>query len=53
MQCICAEGLLAPGVDPGVAEDASFSCYEHENGFGSALFGACNCFNKLNCYLML
>ncbi len=45
MQCICAEGLLAPEVDPGAAEDANFSCYECETGIGSALFDACNGFN--------
>jgi hypothetical protein len=53
MWCICTEGLLAPEVNPGAAEDASFSCYECETGFGSALFDACNGFNKLNHYLML
>ncbi len=25
---VCAKGVLAPGVDPGAAEDASFSCYK-------------------------
>jgi hypothetical protein len=53
MQRICAEGLLVPGVNPGLAEDASFSCYEHETGFSSALFDAHNGFNELNHYLML
>jgi hypothetical protein len=37
---VCAEGMLAPGIDPGAAEDSSFSRYEPETGFGSALFDA-------------
>ena len=48
-----AEGMLAPGIDPGAAEDASFSRYEPETGFGSALFDAQNGFNEINRYLML
>jgi hypothetical protein len=51
--CVRAEGVLAPGIDPGPAEDASFSRYEPGTGFGSALIDACNGFNKLNRYLML
>ncbi len=51
--CVCAVGLLAPGIDPRAAEDASFSCYEPGTGFGSALIDAHNGFNKLNRYLML
>jgi hypothetical protein len=31
---IRAEGVLAPGTDPGAAEDATFSRYEPGNGFG-------------------
>ncbi len=46
-----AEGVLAPGIDPGAAED--FSRYMPETGFGSALIDARNGFNQLNCYLML
>jgi hypothetical protein len=53
MQHVCAEGLLAPEVDPGAADNASFSCYERETGIGSALFDACNGFHELNHYLML
>jgi hypothetical protein len=45
--------VLAPGIDPGAAEDASFSRYLPGTGFGSALINAWNGFNKLNCYLML
>ncbi len=48
-----AKGVLAPGIDSGAAEDASFSCYKPGTGFDSALIDACNGFNKLNCYLML
>jgi hypothetical protein len=50
---VCAKGVLAPGIDPGAAEDASFSHYEPGTGFGSALIDARNGFNKLNRYLML
>jgi hypothetical protein len=53
MQRIHVEGLLATGVDPEVAENTSFSCYEPLTGFGFPLFDAPNGFNKLNCYLML
>ncbi len=45
--------LLAPNVDPGVAEYDCHSRYKAETGFGSALFGARNGFNELNSYLML
>jgi hypothetical protein len=51
--CVHAEGVLAPGIDPRAAEDASFSRYKLGTGFGSVLIDACNGFNKLNCYLML
>ncbi len=34
------EGMLGPGIDPGVAEDDSHSRYEEGMGFGSALFDA-------------
>ena len=50
---IRAEGVLAPGTDPGAAEDATFSRYEPGTGFGSALFDARNGFNEINRYLML
>ena len=50
---ILAEWVLAPGVDPGAAEDATLSRYEPGTGFGSALFDARNGFNELNRYLML
>ena len=45
--------MLAPGIDSGAAEDASFYRYEPGTGFPSALFDACNGFNKINRYLML
>jgi hypothetical protein len=45
--------MLAPGIDPGAVEDASFSRYKPGTGFGSALIYACNGFNELNRYLML
>ncbi|KAL3810422.1 hypothetical protein ACHAXA_005630 [Cyclostephanos tholiformis] len=48
-----AEGMLAPGIDPGAAEDASFSRYELRTGFGLALFNGQNGFNEINRYLML
>ena len=48
-----AEELLDPNVDPGAAEDDRHSRYEAGTGFGSALFGARNCFNKLNRHLMI
>jgi hypothetical protein len=48
MNRILAEGMLDPEVDPGVAEDASFTRYEQETGFGLALFDAHNGFNELN-----
>jgi hypothetical protein len=48
-----AEGLLAPGINPWAAEDASFSHYKPGTGFGSALIDARNGFNELNRYLML
>jgi hypothetical protein len=51
--CICATGVLTPGVDLGAAEDASFSRYKPGTGFGSDLFDARNGFNELNRYLML
>jgi hypothetical protein len=51
--CVHAKGVLAPGIDPGAAEDASFSCYKPGTGFGSALIDARKGFNKLNRYLML
>ncbi len=51
--CVRPKGVLAPGIDPGAAEDASFSRYEPGTGFGSALIDARNGFNKLNNYLML
>ncbi len=50
---VCAEGVLPPGINPGAAEKAKFSCYKPGTGFGSALFDARNSFNKINCYLML
>ncbi len=50
---IRAKDVLAPGTDPGAAEDAAFSRYEPGTGFGSALFDARNGFNELNRYLML
>ncbi len=50
---IRAEGVLAPGTDPRAAEDATFSRYEPETGFGTALFDARNGFNEVNRYLML
>ena len=50
---ICAEGMINPVVDPGTAKDDHHSHYEAGTGFGSALFGAKNGFNELNCYLML
>jgi hypothetical protein len=52
-KCVCAEGVLAPRIEPGTAEDASFSRYKPGTGFGSALIDACNGFNELNRYLML
>jgi hypothetical protein len=52
-QQVRPEGMLGPGIDPGVAEDDSHSRYEEGMGFGSALFDARNGFNKLNHYLML
>jgi hypothetical protein len=48
-----AKGVLAPGIDPGAAEDASFSRYKPGIIFGSALIDARNGFNELNRYLML
>ncbi len=45
--------MLAPGIDPGAAENASFSRYKPGTGFGSVLIDANNGFNKLNRYLML
>ena len=42
-----------PGTDPGAAEDATFSRYEPETCFGSALFDARNGFNEISRYLML
>jgi len=45
--------VLTPGTDPGAAEDATFSRYEPETGFGTALFDARNGFNEINRYLML
>jgi hypothetical protein len=48
-----AKGVLPPGIDPGAAEEAKFSCYKPGTGFGSALFNARNGFNKINRYLML
>jgi hypothetical protein len=45
--------MLAPGIDPGAAEDASFSRYKPGTGFCFALIDARNGFNKLNRYLML
>jgi hypothetical protein len=51
--CVCAKGVLAPGIDPRAAEDAMFSRYELGTGFGSALINARNGFNNLNRYLML
>jgi hypothetical protein len=51
--CVRTKGMLAPGIGPGGAEDASFSCYKPGTGFGSALINARNGFNKLNRYLML
>jgi hypothetical protein len=51
--CVHAEGMLAPGIDPGAAEDASFSHYKPRAGSGSALIDARNVFNKLNRYPML
>ncbi len=45
--------MLAPGIDPRAAEDASFSCYKLGTGFGSALIDARNSFNEINRYLML
>ncbi len=50
---VCAEGVLAPGIDSRAAEDASFSCYKPGTGFGSALIDAHNGFNKFNHYLLL
>jgi hypothetical protein len=51
--CVRGKGVLAPGIDPGAAKDASFSRYKPGTGFSSALFDARNGFNKINCYLML
>jgi hypothetical protein len=51
--CVHAKGVFAPGIDPGAAEDASFSRYKPGTGSGSALIDACNGFNELNRYLML
>ncbi len=48
-----AEGVLAPRIDPGAAEDSSFSRYKPGTGFNSALFDARNGFNEINRYLML
>jgi hypothetical protein len=45
---IRAEGVLAPGIVPGAAEDATFFRYEPETGFGTALFDAHNGFNEIN-----
>ncbi len=42
---IRAEAMIAPGVNPGAAEDAVFSQYKPETGFGCALFDARNGFN--------
>ena len=51
---VCADGLLDPNVDLGVAKDDRHSRYKARTGFGSALiFYARNGFNKLNRYLML
>ncbi|KAL3815266.1 hypothetical protein ACHAXA_001878 [Cyclostephanos tholiformis] len=51
--CIRAESVLTPGTDPGAAEDATFSRYKPETGFGTALFDARKGFNEINQYLML
>jgi hypothetical protein len=51
--CVRADGVLAPRIDPRAAKDASFSRYEPETGFGSAFFDAHNGFNEINQYLML
>jgi hypothetical protein len=37
--------MLAPVIDPGAAEDASFSRYKLGTSFGSALIDAHNGFN--------
>jgi hypothetical protein len=51
--CVCAEGVLPPGINPGAAEEPEYSCYEPGTGFGSALFDARKGFNEINRYLML
>ncbi len=51
--CVRAEGMLAPGIDPRAAEDTSFFSYKPGTGFGSALIDARNDFNELNRYHML
>ena len=50
---ICTKGVLTPGTNPRAAEDATFSRYKPETGFGSALFDARNGFNEINHYLIL
>ena len=45
---IRAEGVLAPGIDPGATEDATFSRYEPKTGFSTALFDTRNGFNEIN-----
>ncbi len=47
----CPEGMLGPGIDPGVADDDGHSRYKEGTGFGSALFDARYGFNELNRYL--
>jgi hypothetical protein len=51
--CVRAKGVLASGIVPGAAEDASISHYKPGNSFGSALIDPRNSFNELNRYLML
>ena len=50
---IRVEGVLASGINPRAAEDVTFSRYEPETGFGSALFDTRNGFNEIKRYLML
>jgi hypothetical protein len=44
---------VIPTTDPGKAVDTSCLHYVLDSSFGTALFDAKNCFNKVNRYLML